>query len=156
MDNQQESAGQTPPAEPSTAQVQEPAPVAPAAASPVAPAASDEEIRKANALCIWSLVCMFGAPAVGGALYAMIGGISSSDLGNVVLFPAYLFIFAGPIAAWILEIVALVKYKNAKFPKVLIWIYVALAILKVIGAIIAISLMAYAFGSCLESLHNLE
>lgn len=97
-------------------------------------------------LCIISLICMFGVPSIGG----LITNISSSgDISSFTdnLNTAYSLCTGGScIAAWVLAIIARVKYKNT-FSKVLIIVYSIVTVL----FILAIVLIVMACASCVSS-----
>lgn len=97
-------------------------------------------------LCIISLICMFGVPSIGGFLTNF---ASSGDISSITdsLNRTYSILTGGScIAAWVLAIIARVKYKNT-FSKVLIIIYSIVTVL----FILAIVLIVMACASCASS-----
>ena len=108
---------------------------------------AQEEKHKASILCVISLLCHFVVPFL---LLFIMGGISnifgSGDISSTeeplesfstsVLSLLY---GASYIASWVLMIIARVKYKHSVFAKVLMWLYIGLLILAVVGVIILIA-----------------
>ena len=86
-------------------------------------------------LCIISLICMYGTSIV-GALLAWIGRAAPILDGLTSILTSLLGL--GPIAAWVLVIYAKVHYKESKFAKVLLIIYIVQTVLAIIGIIILI------------------
>ncbi len=102
--------------------------------------AKNEDDGKANTLCIISLALIFGGPIINYLLNLMIGTNKSIGiLGS-----------AASTAAFVLMIIARVKYPNNTFAKVLMWIYIALAVIGIILVIIAIVFLAGALHSLIN------
>ena len=90
---------------------------------------SDDRKDKANLLCILSLVVTFA---------------SSIPLGILIfLFPILKPVLSSlygicPMAGIVLMIIARIKYPESKFAKVLMWMYIFIIILVIIGAILLV------------------
>ena len=105
--------------------------------------------KQANILCIISLVLQV-APEV---LTSVFSGIVESlgDISNVTEPITYGYsILAGGtyIASWVLMIIARVKYKESKFAKILMWVYIGLLAAGVITLVIIIAMCAYMLKDC--------
>ena len=92
-------------------------------------------VNKGTKLCVISLLCMFLAPIVifliaGTFMNGDISGATASAYGVMTLLD-----IASYIAAWILAIISMVKYKN-RFSLVLIIIYGSILALSLIGIIV--------------------
>ena len=92
-------------------------------------------VNKGTKLCVISLLCMFLAPIV---IFLIAGTFMSGDISGATA-SAYgvmtLLDIASYIAAWILAIISMVKYKN-RFSLVLIIIYGSILALSLIGIIV--------------------
>ena len=88
-------------------------------------------------LCIISLICKLAAPVAAGIAVFILDYIDGSTVIDVINSIVYLLVGAADIAAWVLVIVARVKYKNT-FSLVLLIIYLVLLALFVIGTIILV------------------
>ena len=119
-----------------------------------------EDKKQADKLCIISMILMF-APMVVIFLKNIILGLlfdagkeefyyniaSSYVLGSILTF-----LMAGcGIAALVLMILVRVKYPQSVFGKVLMWLYIALAILAVVFIAVTIIACGLAFASCVRS-----
>lgn len=80
---------------------------------------NQENLEKAKSLCIISLICMYGLGFVG-----VLVRDSAPLLVNILAL--------GPLAAWVLVIVARVKYKESKFAKILLIVYIVQTVLIII------------------------
>ena len=122
-------------------------------ATPVAPAPKKKsaEDELANKLCIASLIC-YGAPTVLSIIAApFITALETAfedSAASIIFLPLGLIVGLGPIAAIILMIIARVKSPKNTFAKVLMWIYIALFILKLLAVFFIILFFAAAFASC--------
>ena len=121
--------------------------------APQAPQVVDPEVRektkKGNILCFISLA-LYAAPyLVGGILSGITNSFENmqqsltgtsysltSLVSSSVLTAAY-------IAAWVLPIVARVKYKNT-FSKVLLWIYIGILVVSIIAIVLVVAFCLYA------------
>ena len=100
---------------------------------------SDKDRKNANLLCIISLICGFG-PSIITALFKLLG--IPDVLSNIFMYSDGFLTLAGIV----LMIIDRVNYPQSKFAKVVMWIYIVLLILFVIGIIlliIFIGLLAY-------------
>ena len=124
------------------------------------PELSPEDKKQADKLCIISMILMF-APMVVIFLKNIILGLlfdagkeefyyniaSSYVLGSILTF-----LMAGcGIAALVLMILVRVKYPQSVFGKVLMWLYIALAILVVVFIAVTIIACGLAFISCVRN-----
>ncbi|MBR1797080.1 MAG: hypothetical protein IJ757_03580 [Clostridiales bacterium] len=90
--------------------------------------------KAANILCIVSLVLMLFAPVTS----LLIGlSLTTGDTNSTVYGMISFFSCVFAIAAWILVIIARVKYKTT-FSKVLLIIYIVLTVLGIIAFIFSI------------------
>ena len=113
-----------------------------------------EDDKKANLLCILSIVCAVGKYVVLFlfALFAEVlngaGAYGVLDLMNSIAGGTFALI---SIAALVLMIVARVKYPKNVFAKVLMWVYIAIIIVYVVGFIISVFACSMAFATCVSS-----
>ena len=113
-----------------------------------------EDDKKANLLCIISIVCAVGKYVVLFlfALFAEVlngaGAYGVLDLMNSIAGGTFALI---SIAALVLMIVARVKYPKNVFAKVLMWVYIAIIIVYVVGFIISVFACSMAFATCVSS-----
>jgi hypothetical protein len=94
--------------------------------------------RNAGVLCIISLACFFGMPVI-------------SVLLNILLkeyYITYELSGLGTIAGIVLMIVARTKYPQNTFAKVVMYIYIVLFILSIIGIIYVAVLLLWACYGC--------
>lgn len=106
--------------------------------------------RPANTLCTISLCLYFGGPILTVLLYIIRYVIFSTSamLSGVVAMLGGLSSFS-TLAAYVLMIVARIKYPTSKYAKVVMWIYIILLILEIIGVIIlAVACGWYAGETC--------
>ena len=86
------------------------------------PETSTEEKQIINGMkndtffCVLSLICMYGL----GTISALLNWLTDSTFGAMLSGITRL----GPLAAWVLVIYAKIKYKNSKFAKILLIIYI--------------------------------
>lgn len=125
----------------------EPKPATPAVpvvpAPKEAPKESEEDKKNANLLCIFSLLCMFAAPGIAGIVMKVAEVIFYGGLEGIVTTICGTFAGFGWIAGIVLMIMVRVKYKDNTFGKVLMWLYIALAIIAVIiGMIVLFTVIA--------------
>ncbi len=92
---------------------------------------SDKDKNNADLLCFLSLICTFG----GGIITALIPPLAA--VSGLI-----------PLAGLVLMIVARVKYPQSKFAKVLMWLYIVLYILAIVGVFIFVVLLYLACRSC--------
>ena len=90
---------------------------------------SDDRKEKANLLCILSLVVTFASSIPLGILSFLFPILKSflSSLYGIC-----------PMAGIVLMIIARIKYPESKFAKVLMWMYIFIIILVIIGAILLV------------------
>jgi len=148
------------PAEPTPTPAPEPT-SAPAEVVPPAPsAASNQKVKTpedelATKLCIASLICYFGAPVLSSILSSVSDFTSSFNsssvddlVSNAMFWPIGLVLALGPLAGIILMIIARVKAPKNTFGKVLMWVYIALFILKILAVIALILLFGALVAAC--------
>ena len=93
----------------------------------------EEDNKKANLLCTISVLLYFVGP-LAIFIIALFSSLISRSLGSIISALSG----ATRIAAIVLMIVARVKYPNNTFAKVLMWIYIGLAILAAIFVVLFI------------------
>ena len=116
-----------------------------------------EDKKKANTMCIISLICMFVPSLISGVvtvlLSAALQGTGKSDFSTtsnvyeLITSFVYLLTGAAEIASWVLMIYVRVKYPKNVFGKVLMILYIGLVILGIIGTVIL-------FIACIETLRS--
>jgi len=114
------------------------------------PAEQSERRKKATILCIISLVCQFAPEVIGGVLSGIIESVdelSSSSL-EPLTYISSMIVGGTYIASWVLMIIARVKYKESKFAKVLMWVYIGILAASVIALVLIIAMCAYMLKDC--------
>jgi len=110
---------------------------------------SEQDKRTCNIVCVTSLVLLL-VPIVFGIGGSVISSLLST--GNNVLSnlsgSLSMVLGASPITGLILMIIARVKFPQSRFAKVVMWIYIVIAILVVIATTIFIIIMAIFCGEC--------
>lgn len=110
---------------------------------------SEQDKRTCNIVCVTSLVLLL-VPIVFGIGGSVISSLLST--GNNVLSnlsgSLSMVLGASPITGLILMIIARVKFPQSKFAKVVMWIYIVIAILVVIATTIFIIIMAIFCSEC--------
>ena len=116
-----------------------------------------EDKKKANTMCIISLICMFVPSLISGVVTVMLSaalqGTGKSDFSttsNVYeLITSFIYLLTGAaeIASWVLMIYVRVKYPKNVFGKVLMILYIGLVVLGIIGTVIL-------FIACIETLRS--
>lgn len=106
-------------------------------------------MRKANTLCFISL----GLNLLPVFIVAIMVSYNRASGGTNVLegFPGRLItsVYGGAyIGSWVTMIIARVKYKESVFAKVLMWVYIGIAILGVIAFIILMVMCINTLRSC--------
>lgn len=108
--------------------------------------------KKANLLCFISLALHFVPEMLSGAFRAIIeqAGRSSDIASTTEFFTSAFALFTGGayIASWVLMIIARVKFKESKFAKVLMWVYIGILALGVLAVILVIAMCAYILKDC--------
>lgn len=124
------------------------------------PPMTPEEKKQADKLCIVSMILMFApmalmfiADIIMGVLYDT--GVTDLyySLGSSYAIESVLtfVVFGCGIAALVLMILVRVKYPQSVFGKVLMWLYIALAVLLVIFIAVTIMACGLALASCVRS-----
>ena len=140
----------TPPVQPAYQMPPQPAP----APQPQKP---QENKKLELLLCFLSLGLYIGGPMVSGIFVYLAGGISTitsgstSDVANSIgeVFTSILSMVgsASYIGAWVLMIIARVKFKKSVFAKVLMWVYIGLLVLSVVAVVVVVV-------SCINALRD--
>lgn len=105
--------------------------------------------KKANILCFISLGLHIVPGIISGIFTAIMESISKSGGSSDITSTIMASLFSGTyIASWVLMIIARVKYKESKFAKVLMWVYIGILALYVIAAIVVIATCAYILKDC--------
>lgn len=108
-----------------------------------------EDHKKANILCVISLGLMFVSSFV-FSLFMI--GINSSEISDGIretLSAIFGFLTtASEVAAIAIMIYVRVKYKRSVFGKVLMWLYIIIGIMILIGAILLISVCIFELEKC--------
>ena len=110
--------------------------------------------KAATILCIISLALHVLPSIISGVLTGISESLSSLDSLDVnsvgsIMGSLYSFAFGGSyIASWVLLIIARVKYKESKFAKILMWVYIGLLAAGIIGIIILFLMCAYMLKDC--------
>lgn len=113
-----------------------------------------EDKKKANRLCIISIILSFVLPVISSlaltftclAMYGDVANVMESGLADIYIVICGLCGITS-LAGIILMIVARVKYPKSTFAKVLMWIYIVILILGII-------LFAWMVMTCLEELSH--
>ncbi len=99
----------------------------------------EDENKKANRLCILSVILFFGAPIIDLILYSLqMAGLDSFFTSTVIEL-----LSLGEPASIILMIYVRVKYPKNKFGKIIMWIYIILIALGIIIGVVFIIILLY-------------
>ena len=115
---------------------------------------AEQAARRKNAtiLCLISLGLHFIPETISGFLTSVLEKISeASSVSNVSEIGTILIslLFGGSyIASWVLMILARVKYKESKFAKVLMWVYIGILAAGILAFILVIATCAYILKDC--------
>lgn len=104
---------------------------------------SVEDDKKANKLCIISLVLKYVPSIIIGGVYG-----ASVDSSNSIANALTLLLGLGPLAALILMIYVRVKYPKNTFGKVLMWLYIIEIVFSLIALVIIMITCAGILNSC--------
>ncbi len=108
--------------------------------------------KKANLFCFISLGLHFIPALISGVLTGIVEGVAkTADIGSVsdILSASISFLVGGSyIASWVLMIITRVKYKESKFAKVLMWVYIGILAASVLVVILIIAMCAYMLKDC--------
>lgn len=100
-------------------------------------------------LCFLSLgLYVFGPTASGIPMYIVESLNLQSDVSSPIFSVLSSFGGVTYIAAWVLMIVARVKYRNSRFAKVLMWVYIGLLVAAIIAVIILVATCINALNNC--------
>ena len=115
------------------------------------PAEQSERRKKANILCIISLVCQFAPEIISGVFSGILQSVddfaSNSSL-EPLTYVSSIIVGGTYIASWVLMIIARVKYKESKFAKVLMWVYIGILAASIIAIILVVAMCAYLLKDC--------
>ena len=100
-------------------------------------------------LCFLSLgLYVFGPTASGIPMYIVESMNLQSDVSSPIFSVLSSFGGVTYIAAWVLMIIARVKYKKSVFAKVLMWVYIGLLVAAIIAVIILVATCINALNNC--------
>ena len=100
-------------------------------------------------LCFLSLgLYVFGPTASGIPMYIVESMNLQSDVSSPIFSVLSSFGSVTYIAAWVLMIIARVKYKKSVFAKVLMWVYIGLLVAAIIAVIILVATCINALNNC--------
>ena len=118
----------------------------------LSPAEKAARRKQANILCFISLGLHFIPEMISGMLTGIVDSISkTADIGSTseVLSIIISVLFGGSyVASWVLMIVARVKYKESRFAKILMWVYIGILAAGIIAVILVIAMCAYILKDC--------
>lgn len=108
--------------------------------------------KKANTLCIISLFLHFSPFVLVGILEGILEGLETGFAGTSTA-PAIVqilgYIGGGAyIASWVFMIIARAKYSESVFAKVLMWVYLGILSIGIIGTLILIYMCAIMINGC--------
>ena len=115
------------------------------------PEEQSQRRKKATILCIISLVCQFAPEVFGGIFSGIVEGIgkmSNSSALEPLTYVSSMLVGGTYIASWVLMIIARVKYKESKFAKVLMWVYIGILAASIIAIVIIVAMCAYMLKDC--------
>ena len=112
------------------------------------PEFTSQDKKKANIMCIISLCLTFGLSIIFSLIIWILGTagmgeesiLELTSIGVMILMPAY-------IAGIVLMIIVRVRFRRSVFGKVLMFIYIALAVISLISVVFLV-------GACIESCQN--
>ena len=108
--------------------------------------------KKATIFCIISLALHFIPGFISGTLTSIVETITETSSNFNSAEPVSLLIsilFGGSyIASWVLMIIARVKYKESKFAKVLMWVYIGILAAGILAVVLIIAMCAYMLKDC--------
>ncbi|MBR3342222.1 MAG: hypothetical protein IKG30_11460 [Clostridiales bacterium] len=108
--------------------------------------------KKATIFCIISLALHFIPGFISGTLTSIVENITETSSNFNSAEPVSLLIsilFGGSyIASWVLMIIARVKYKESKFAKVLMWVYIGILAAGILAVVLIIAMCAYMLKDC--------
>lgn len=116
------------------------------------PAEQAARRKSATILCIISLGLQFIPETISGLLTSVLDKVAEtssvsnfSEIGSILIS----VLFGGSyIASWVLMIMARVKYKESKFAKVLMWVYIGILAAGILAFILVIATCAYILKDC--------
>lgn len=118
----------------------------------LSPAEKAARRKQANILCFISLGLHFIPEMISGMLTGIVDSISkTADIGSTseVLSIIISVLFGGSyVASWVLMIMARVKYKESRFAKILMWVYIGILAAGIIAVILVIAMCAYILKDC--------
>lgn len=111
-----------------------------------------EDNKKATILCIVSLGLMFAIPLICSIITVLLmdAAADSSAVQSITMLFGCITAFS-PLAALALMIYTRIRYPKSRFGKILMWIYIAIAILVVIGVIVVFATCMYEVDRCAKS-----
>lgn len=103
---------------------------------------AEDENKKANRLCVYSLLCYFVGPII-FAILSVLLNLIFQGLGTFLSLGSTI----SKIAAYVFIGMARVKYPRNTFSKVLMWVYIALFLLGLLLAIVIVVILVFALFS---------
>ena len=100
--------------------------------------------KKADMLCYISLG-LYAASIVSAIVKYVYSAFVNYETQNIIFKILSAFRFVAFEAAWVLVIVARAKFRENRFAKILLWVYIAMAITV---AVVLIAIIAYCFYTC--------
>ncbi len=114
-----------------------------------------EDNKKANNLCILSLILKYGVGIVIGIIFSILSSMgnytsssAANSIGSAIAVVLYGLSGISEIAALVIMIIVRVKYPKNVFGKVLMWIYIVEIILAMLSIIILFAMCYSIISSC--------
>ena len=108
--------------------------------------------KNASILCIISLGFHFIPETISGFLTSILENVtkasSISDSSEIAAILISLLFGGSYIASWVLMIIARIKYKESKFAKILMWVYIGILVAGIIAVALIIAMCAYMLKDC--------
>ena len=110
------------------------------------PVYQDADLRKkkANTLCLISIGSLLLSVVASAANYVLLYFYTLSII-QYLMRVIYITESLAFVASWVLMIIARAKYKESKFAKILMWVYISIAATIVTSIVV---LIAYCFYTC--------
>jgi len=120
---------------------------------------TEEQTKKCNLMCLISILLVAVPFVVSIIYYVFLSGISSveaiesytsGEVHSIVTSVITCATWMCQIAGIVLMIIARVKYPSSKFAKVLMWVYISLAIIYVLFIILLVVLFVAFCSACMS------
>lgn len=117
---------------------------------------SAQDDKNANTLCIVSIICYVAVPIIGGIISSLTNGsiYNYTDYDSITKGMDIFTCIIGSIsalsglAAWVLMIIARVKYPKNVFAKVLMWVYIGMLALEILAILIIVIACGAMLSTC--------